>query len=102
MPVCPGGSNMEYVWDEAKRQSNLHIHQLDFADIRRFDWTHAVLRPTYPSAQGSRRFKAIGFLDGDLVAAVFSGLGREAVSLISLRSASRSERREYAESQNRS
>jgi uncharacterized DUF497 family protein len=93
---------MEYLWDETKRQSNLQIHQVDFADIRRFDWTQAILRPTYSGEHGSRRFKAIGFLDDNLVAAVFSGLGREAVSLISLRSASRSERREYAEAQARS
>jgi len=90
---------MEYVWDETKRQTNLRVHRLDFETIRRFEWRTAIFRPTYSSEYGNRRFMAIGFLDDQLVAGVFSGLGREAVSLISLRHASRSERREYANAQ---
>lgn len=88
---------MEYSWDEEKRQSNLRLHELDFENIHRFEWATAIFRPTYSGEHGNRRFKAIGLLDDTLVAGVFSGLGREAVSLISLRHASRSERREYAD-----
>jgi len=88
---------MKCHWDENKRLQNLVLHQFDFARIERFEWSTAILRPTYPSEHGNRRFKAIGFLEDNLVAGVFSGLGKEALSLISLRPASRLERRQYAE-----
>ncbi|MBN9308458.1 MAG: BrnT family toxin [Devosia sp.] len=86
-------------WDDEKRQRNLQRHGWDFVAIKRFEWRSAVLRPSYSSEHGHRRFPAIGVLDADLVAAVFSGLGAEALSLTSLRRASRAERREYAEAQ---
>ena len=90
---------MNYSWDETKRQANKQIHGLDFAGIVRFQWKTAVLRPTYSGRFGSRRFMAIGRLDDDLVAGVFASLGREAISIVSLRRANRQERREYEQSQ---
>jgi uncharacterized DUF497 family protein len=89
---------MNCTWDENKQQTNLAQHGLDFSIIGRFDWPSAILRPTYSSQFGTRRFKAIGFLDDDLVVGIFSPLGSEAVALISLRPASRKERREYVRS----
>ncbi len=93
---------MHIEWDDGKRRRNLLRHGLDFAVIERFEWQSAILRPSYSSEHGHRRFLAIGVLDADLVVAVFSGLGAEALSLISLRQASRAERREYAEAQENS
>ena len=90
---------MKITWDEPKRLRNLETHAMDFESIHGFEWASAILRPTHSGAQGGRRFKAIGFLEDDLITAVFSGLGSEAVSLISLRRASRAERLEYAEAQ---
>ena len=90
---------MKITWDETKRLRNVETHGMDFESVRGFEWDSAILRPAHSSSQGGRRFKAIGFLEDDLVTAVFSGLGSEALSLISLRRASRSERREYAEAQ---
>jgi hypothetical protein len=90
---------MEAKWDEQKRVQNLATHQLDMQDFKGFQWQSAILRPTYSGQFGQRRFKAIGFLNEDLVAAVLSGLGREALSSVSLRRASRAERREYEQSQ---
>jgi uncharacterized DUF497 family protein len=89
------------VWDEPKRLSNLRPepdgHGMDFADARdRFEWGTATIAPTYPAEEGRERFMAIGFLDGDLVSLVFSHLGSEAISLISLRTASNKERKRYA------
>jgi uncharacterized DUF497 family protein len=88
------------VWDESKRQKNLKDppegHGLDFADARaRFVWQTALVTESYASERGGRRFKAIGFLDSELVTLTFSLLGTEAISAISLRPASRKERTAY-------
>jgi hypothetical protein len=89
---------MRYVWDEPKRLSNLRTHRLDFADAEeRFDWETAQIAPSYRGKRGEARFVAVGFLDDDLVALVFAPLGMEAVSFISLRPASRKERKRYDE-----
>ena len=90
------------VWDESKRTRNLLPEPdgqgLDFADARdRFEWESAVILPTHGSRTGSPRLKAIGFLDDALVALVFMQLGTEAISAISLRPASRKERKIYDE-----
>ena len=91
---------MLIVWDEPKRLENLRVHRLDFADARdRFDFADALIRPSYAGARGELRFAATGLLDGDLVTLIFSRLGSEALSLISLRPASRKERRLYGEHQ---
>lgn len=85
---------MLIVWDEPKREANLQVHGLDFADARdRFILEDSIVLATYPGRDGAPRFIAIGPLDDRLVAFVFSPLGTEAVSLISLRPASRKERR---------
>ncbi|HHM1656893.1 TPA: BrnT family toxin [Klebsiella pneumoniae] len=93
---------MRFVWDEAKRQQNLRPepdgHGLDFADARdRFDFDTAVIVPTYAGKSGASRFLVVGYLDGRLCALVMSPLGTEAMSIISLRPASRKEKRSYDE-----
>ncbi|WP_430911940.1 BrnT family toxin [Methylobacterium sp. sgz302541] len=87
---------MLVVWDEPKRISNLRTHGLDFADAReRFSFEEAIVFPSYAGRGGRERYVAVGPLDDRLVAFVFAILGTEAVSLISLRPASRRERRLY-------
>lgn len=87
---------MRIVWDEPKRLENLRTHGLDFVHAReRFAWDQAIVEMSYAGRRGEDRYKAIGYLGGDLVALVFSRLGSEAISLISLRRASRKERRAY-------
>ena len=88
---------MLMVWDEPKRLSNLNDHGLDFADASdRFEWQTAIVGDTYADpATEKPRFSAIGFLDGALVHLVFAPLGSEAVSAISLPTASNRERRRY-------
>jgi len=88
---------MKIVWDESKRQRNIESHGFDFADIVRFDWNDALVKPSYASAKGRARFAATGFLEDDLTTIVFSPLGSEAISIISVRRASRRERRAYEE-----
>ena len=87
---------MRVVWDEPKRESNLAKHGLDFADARdRFVFEDSVILASRAGSDGRPRFLSIGPLDGRVVAVVISPLGSEALSLISLRPASRRERRIY-------
>lgn len=79
---------MDIVWDEHKRQQNLAKHGMDFADL---DFAFFLNAQLAPSRQG--RMLAIGELNGQMiVAVVFAALGSQALSIISMRPASRKER----------
>jgi uncharacterized DUF497 family protein len=79
---------MRIVWDERKRAANLEKHGLDFAALTLDFFETALVGPARES-----RFVAIGELDGvAVVAVVFRPLGSEAISVISMRRASRAER----------
>ena len=84
---------MKLVWDEPERQANIVTHGLDLADAESFDWETALVAPGHADKSGRLRFRAIGRLGDDLVTLVFSPLGAEAISVISLRPASRAERK---------
>ncbi|WP_237482963.1 BrnT family toxin [Lichenibacterium dinghuense] len=85
---------MMIVFDEPKRLSNLRKHGLDmdgFADG--FDFRTARQFEAYTSRTGRTRFALIGWMGGELVVvAIVSPLGSEALSLVSLRPASLTER----------
>ena len=85
---------MKIVWDEAKRLANLEKHGLDFADLNETFFDNAVV---IPSHNKSRRWIAVGVNISGVVVVVFARLGREGVSIISMRPASRNERKLYAE-----
>ncbi len=78
---------MKIVWDEVKRQTNLAKHGLDFADLDTGFFSEAALGPT-----DKGRFVAVGEWAGTEVTVVFRPLGAEAISVISMRPASRKER----------
>lgn len=79
---------MNIVWDEPKRQSNIAKHGMDFADLTVEFFEAAHVEPTKQD-----RFLAIGELSGiAIIAVVFRPLGSEALSVISMRRASRKER----------
>ena len=86
-----------FVWNEPKRLRNVEIHGLDFEDAVAFEWETAVITPSYSSRLGRRRFTATGLFENDLITIVFSTLGVEAYSIISMRRASRKERNDYDE-----
>ena len=75
------------VWDEAKRQSNLVKHGLDFADLHTGFFLESVVVPARLD-----RHMAIGRLANGVIAVVFAVLGSEGVSVISMRPASRREK----------
>ncbi len=75
------------LWDEPKRQRNLDKHGLDFADLDEWFFLEAITAPAKDS-----RYIAIGRLADGTIAVVYALLGSEAVSVISMRPASRKER----------
>jgi len=83
---------MRIVWDEPKRLANLDKHGLDFADLNETFFDSALVLPTY-----NKRWAGIGKNIRGVIVVVFVTLGKEAVSVISMRPASRNERRLYAE-----
>jgi uncharacterized DUF497 family protein len=85
---------MKILWDEPKRLANLYKHGLDFADLNETFFDNALLLPSY-----RRRWRGIGMNIRGVVAVVFVTLGKEAVSVISMRPANKSERKRYAEYQ---
>ena len=84
-----------FVWDEAKRRSNLNKHGLDFYDA------HLVYdnpdKCTYESSRaGERRWMdlAVAVIRGRLLALIYAERGDD-VRVISFRPASREEREQY-------
>ena len=80
---------MIIAWDEPKRPANLAKHGLDFADL-----TLESFEASFVLAARSPRFRAIGLLgDEAVVVVIFAPLGSEAISIVSMRSASKTERK---------
>jgi uncharacterized DUF497 family protein len=85
---------MKIVWDEPKRLANLEKHGLDFADLNETFFDNALV---IPSHNIGKRWVAVGINIRGVIVVVFARLGREGVSIISMRPASRNERKLYAE-----
>jgi hypothetical protein len=84
-----------FVWDEAKRKSNLKKHGLDFKDAHLVYDDPAKL--TYDSSRnGERRLLdlAVAIVKGRLLALIYTERGSD-VRVISFRPASREEREQY-------
>lgn len=81
---------MKIVWDEPKRLANLDKHGLDFADLDESFFETALVVPTR-----HKRWMGIGLNVRGVIVVVFALLGREGVSIISMRPASKPERRMF-------
>ena len=81
-------------WDEPKRLANIAKHGLDFAQFQEgFSWDCFLAEAVRPSQV---RYRFLGKLAGfAVVVAIVSPLGSEAISILSLRRASRKERLFY-------
>jgi len=81
-------------WDEPKRLKTLNERGLDFADLTETFFLRSLVLPAKAG-----RWMAIGpFLEGT-IAVVFVRLGREGLSIVSMRPASLKEKRRYEETQ---
>lgn len=86
-----------YVWDEAKRKSNLKKHGLDFADA--FLVYENPDKCTYEASRDDEyrlMDVALAVIKGRLLTLVYSERG-DKVRVISFRNASREERKRYEE-----
>jgi uncharacterized protein len=80
---------MKIAYDETKRAINIEKHGLDFAELTLDFFEGSTV---YSAKQG--RSLAVGEFKGQIIIAViFRPLGSEAISVISMRVASRKERR---------
>ncbi|MDO8359220.1 MAG: BrnT family toxin [Devosia sp.] len=78
---------MEITFDELKRRTNMEKHGFDFAEL---DHAFFVAARIYPGKRD--RQIAVGNLGQITIAVVFRPLGSEALSVISMRTASLKER----------
>jgi uncharacterized DUF497 family protein len=79
---------MKIVWDEPKRLANIVSHGMDFADLDEVFFEDSVIAPAK-----SGRLIAVGRHRGGVILVVFAALGTEGLSVVSMRPASRRERR---------
>ncbi len=85
---------MEFEWDDAKRETNLARHGIDFLDAGTvFDGHTASLEDTRRDYH-EQRFVTFGLLKGVVIAIVHTER-REAIRIISMRKASKHEERSY-------
>lgn len=77
-------------WDEPKRRKNIETHGWDFAALTLEFFADAKI-----ATSRDGRFKAVGAFAGTVISVVFKPLGTEALSVISMRHASRKERKEW-------
>lgn len=86
---------MELEWDEQKRQLTLDLHELDFADVVRFESASVRVYRDLRRDYGEPRFVTYGYLDGALC--TYCWTPREVrIRIISLRKANERERERYA------
>lgn len=85
---------MIITWDEAKRLANIDKHGLDFGALTVEFFERSLVIPAR-----SPRFRAIGRQGEQLLVVVFAPLGSEAIAVVSMRRASRNERRLFDERQ---
>jgi uncharacterized DUF497 family protein len=79
---------MRIVWDEPKRLANIAKHGLNFADL-----TLDFFSGAYVDRVRDERLQAIGLFQGRPTVVIFALVGSEAWSIVSMRAASRKERR---------
>jgi uncharacterized DUF497 family protein len=85
-----------YERDEAKRQTNLACHGVDFAEAASFEWAVAMTMTDRRRDYGEERFISISFMGERLHVLVWTQRG-ETKRLISLRKANQREVRRYVD-----
>jgi uncharacterized DUF497 family protein len=87
---------VHFEWNETKRQTNLHKHDVDFADaIGALEDPHNLTIED-DSAEGEARYVTLGCgLGGNVLYVVWTERGPDVVRIISARKASPGEARHY-------
>lgn len=85
---------MRFDWDEAKRETNLRKHGIDFLDAETVFAGLTVTIEDDRMAYGERRFVTFGALESQVVAVVHTE-SEDVIRIISIRKATRSEEKGY-------
>ena len=85
---------MRFIWDEAKRESNLRKHGLDFADAARVFAGEVFRREDVRDQYDEQRMIAIGILDAVTVLVVHVE-SEKTIRIISMRRADKHETKIY-------
>lgn len=86
---------MEFEWDENKRQSNLRKHGIDFQEACEI-FTNPLLRRIDDRFDyGEDRWAALGMTHKCLVLVVYTELDEKTIKIISIRKATKNERKTY-------
>ena len=85
---------MRYEWDEAKRQSNIQKHGIDFAGIEKVFAGMTLTIPDDRFDYGESRFITVGLLSGQVVVIAHTETD-EAIRIISVRKATKNEEVSY-------
>lgn len=87
---------MEFGWDDAKRQSNIAKHGLDFADVYpAFSDKTKVIAPDNRVDYRESRYNMLAKINGRICNITFTERG-DVIWLISARKANQREQRRYA------
>ncbi len=88
---------MKFEWDEDKNQENIRKHGFDFADA--WEIFEAPMRTALDTRAnyGEDRWSGIGLLGNRIVVVVFTERGGGIIRMISLRKASKYERKKFEE-----
>lgn len=84
-------------WDEAKRRENLRKHGVDFAIVEEFDWANSVVFEDVRERYLERRWVGFAPIGERLYALVFTEPEENLTRVISLREATRRERKLYVQ-----
>lgn len=93
---CIYNAIVQYEWDEAKRKKNLAKHGLDFLDADLVHESPTRITVPAPSKDGELRWADLAVVRTHVLVLIYVWRGK-AIRCISLRRASRKERRYYHE-----
>ncbi|HEY4761899.1 MAG TPA: BrnT family toxin [Thermoguttaceae bacterium] len=86
---------MQFEWDDAKNQSNIRKHGLDFADAWEIFTMPMLIAPDDRQEYDEDRWIGIDLLRASVVVVVYLERGQDVIRIISLRKALSHERTEY-------
>jgi uncharacterized DUF497 family protein len=93
--IYVGPTDYHFEWDDNKNRSNIRKHGFDFADAEEMFRNILLARPDTQEDYGEGRWVGIGVTHGRIAVVVFTDRGPETIRIISLRKATRRERKQY-------
>jgi uncharacterized protein len=88
-------ATQRFEWDELKNRANIGKHGFDFADAEDMFRGVLLVHPDVRNDYGEMRWIGVGTTRGRIAVVVFTERGSETIRVISLRKATRRERKEY-------